>query len=131
MCLSINETETSESFQIKQKYKSNHHLTCNVKCLIYLLSCKVCGIHYVGSTINKFRFCWNSSKENDRKALRGEEHMQAELFEHFATDNNKCFFNDCSITLIDKTDGSDHTIREDYRRKVLKTVTPYKLNRYT
>ena len=38
------------------------------------------------------------------KALRGEEHMQPELFEHFAADNHNCFLNDCSITLIDKTD---------------------------
>ena len=34
----------------------------------------------------------------------------------------------CSITLIDKTDGSDSTRREEYWRKVLKTVAPYGLN---
>ena len=54
--------------------------------------------------------------------------MQPELFEHFAADNHNCFFPDCSITLIDKTDGSDPTRREEYWRKVLKTVAPYGLN---
>ena len=114
VCLNVNETGTFESFQTKQKYKINHHLNCNDKCLIYSLSCKVCGLQYVGFTTDKFRFCWNNYKENDRKALRGEEHMQPELFEHFAADNHGCFLTDCSITLIDKTDGSDHTRREEY-----------------
>ena len=67
VCLNVRETDTFESFQTKQKYKINHHLNCNDKCLIYLLSCKVCGLQYVGSTTNKFRFRWNNYKEDDRK----------------------------------------------------------------
>ena len=128
VCLNINKTDTFESFQTKQKYKINHYLNCNDKCLIYLLSCKVCGLQYVGFTTDKFHLHWNNYKENDRKALRGEEHMQPELFEHFAADSHNCFLTDCSITLIDKTDGSDPTRREEYWRKVLKTVAPYGLN---
>ena len=128
VCLNINETDTFEPFQTKQKYKINHHLNCNYKCLIYLLPCKACGLQYVGSTTDKFRLRWNNYKENDRKALRGEEHMQPELFEHFTADNHNCFLTDCSITLIYKTDGSDPTRREEYWRKVLKTVAPYGLN---
>ena len=54
--------------------------------------------------------------------------MQPELFEHFAAGNHKCFLTDCSITLIDKSDGSDPTRRKEYWRKVLKTVAPYGLN---
>ena len=50
--------------------------------------------------------------------------MQLELFQHFAADNPNCFSTDCSITMIDKTDGSDPTRREKYWRKVLKTVAP-------
>ena len=92
------------------------------------MSCKVCGLQYVGSTTDKFRFRWNNFKENDRKVLRGQEHMQPELFEHFAADNNSCFLTGCSITLINKTDGSDATRREEYWRKVSKTVAPYGLN---
>ena len=58
------------------------------------------------------------------KALRGEEHTPPEVFEHFATDNHNNFSNDCNIELIDKTDGSDPTRREEYWRK----VPPYGLN---
>ena len=54
--------------------------------------------------------------------------MYPELSEHFAVDNHNFFLNDCSITLIDKTDSSDPTRREDYCRKVPKTVPLYGLN---
>ena len=54
--------------------------------------------------------------------------MQLKLFEHFTDDDYNCFLNDCSITLIDKTDDSDPTRREENWRKVLKTVVPYGLN---
>ena len=70
VCLNIIETDTFDSFQTKQKYKINHHLKCNNKCLIYLLPCKVCGLQYVGSTTDKFRVRWKHYKENDRKALK-------------------------------------------------------------
>ena len=116
VCLNVSETDIFESFQTKRQYKINHHLDCNDKCLIYLLSCKICGLQYVGSTTDRFRLRWNNYKDNGRKAQQGEEHMQPEL-------------QDCSITLIDKTNGSDPTRREEYWCVVFKTVTLYGLNR--
>ena len=97
--------------------------------MIYLLSCKICGLQYVGSTTDIFRLRWNNYKDHDRKAQQGEEHMQPELFEHFHSEEHNGFSQDCSITLIDKIDGSDPTRRKEYWRVVLKTVTPYGLNR--
>ena len=38
------------------------------------------------------------------------------------------FWEDFIITLTDKADGVDLTIREEYSRRVLKTVSPYGLN---
>ena len=38
---------------------------------MYLLSCKMCGLQYVGSTTDRFRLSWNNYKDNDRKAQRG------------------------------------------------------------
>ena len=35
---------------------------------------------------------------------------------------------DCTITLIDKTDGADPTRREEYWRWVIKTVSRYGMN---
>ena len=115
-------------FRIRKNSKMKHQLDCNNKCLIYLLSCNVCGLQYVGSTNDKFRLRWNDYKENNRKAKRGEEHMQPFVFEHFSLNDHNGFLEDCSITLIDKRDGSDPTRREEYWRRVLNTVTPYGLN---
>ena len=57
--------------------------------------------------------------------------MQPLVLEHFFSNKHNGFLEDCSITLIDKTDGSDPTRREEYWRRVLKTVTPYGLNTMT
>ena len=38
------------------------------------------------------------------------------------------FLNDVSVTLIDKTDGSDPKKREDYLMKTLKIMAPYGVN---
>ena len=71
MCLIINERDSFESCQTKQKYKINHHLNCNRKLLIHVLSSKVCEMHYVDSNTDKFCFHWNNYKESDRKTFRG------------------------------------------------------------
>ena len=88
VCLNVSETDVFQSFQTKEQYKINHQLNCNDKCLIYLPSCNVCGLHYIGSTTDKFTLRWNNYKENNRKGKR----------------------------------------REEYWRRVLKTVAPYGLN---
>ena len=52
VCLNVAETDTFESFQTKKQYRINHKLNCNDKCLVYLLSCKICDLQYVSSTPN-------------------------------------------------------------------------------
>ena len=47
---------------------------------MYLLSCKIFGLQYVGSTTDRFRIRWNNYEDNDRNSEHGEEHMQPELF---------------------------------------------------
>ena len=62
MCSNVEETETFSSTVTGEAYKINHHLCCNDKCLIYLLTCKVCGKQYTGKTVNKFSLQWNNYK---------------------------------------------------------------------
>ena len=54
--------------------------------------------------------------------------MRADLFEHFASHGHSGFLKDCTMTFTDKTDGADLTRREEYWRRILKTVSPYRLN---
>ena len=89
-------------------------MNCNDKCVIYLLSCKNCGLQYVGSTTNPFLYRWNNYKGNNKKAERGVG-RQADLFEHFASHGHCGFVKDYTITLIEKTDGrQEKNIGEKY-----------------
>ena len=101
-------------YRSEESFKINHHLYCNDKCLIYLLTCKVCNKQYTGKTADRFRLRWNNYKESDRKFLRGEEIKQKSLHEHVLTDSLQSFEEDACIGLIDKTDSSDPHKREYY-----------------
>ena len=59
-CLNVNETDSFASSVTKEEYKINHCFDCNEKCLIYLLTCKVCLKQYVGQTVDEFRLRWNN-----------------------------------------------------------------------
>ena len=112
VCLNVSEKYIFESFRTKRQYKFNHHINYNDKCLVYLVSCTTSELQHVGSTTDRFRLRWNNYKDNDWIGQRGEEHMQPELFEHFHSEEHNEFLQDCSTTLIDKTDDSDYTKRK-------------------
>ena len=48
-CCNIKQTDTFEGFVTKKAYKIIHSFNCDSKYLIYLFSCKVCGIQHVDS----------------------------------------------------------------------------------
>ena len=54
--------------------------------------------------------------------------MQEHLYKHLESKRRTEILDDISITLIDKTDGSDPTKRENYWMQTLKTFAPYGLN---
>ena len=54
--------------------------------------------------------------------------MQEHLYKYFESKRRTEILDDISITLIDKTDGSDPTKRENYWMQTLKTFAPYGLN---
>ena len=104
VCNNIEETDTFTSTGTGETIKINHHLCCNDKYLIYLLTCKVCKKQYTGKTVDRFRLRWNNYKESDSKFSRGEEIKQKSLHEHFLSDSHQSFEEDVSVCLIDKTD---------------------------
>ena len=114
--------------QLQVKLISLTKFNCNDKCLVYLLTSNCCTKQYIGQTVDKFRFRWNSYKSNCRKHQCGETCMQQHLYEHFCSSNHNCFISDVSVTFIDKTDPSDPLKREDYWRSTLKTMAPFELN---
>ena len=102
VCNNIEETDTFTSTSTGESFELNHHFCCIDKCLIYLLTCKVCKKPYTGKTVDRFRLRWNNYKESDRKFLRGEEIKPISWREHFLKDNHQSFEEDASICLIDK-----------------------------
>jgi hypothetical protein len=70
-----------------KQYKVNHNLNCDSKCVVYLLTCKVCKKQYVGQTTDKFRFRLNNYKSCQRKAMSNNAHTQAFFHSHFLGEN--------------------------------------------
>ena len=123
-CNNIKECDTFTSYATKETFKISHHFNCSSKCLTYLFACKVCWKHYVGSTTNKFRYQWNNYKNCQRKAERGEDHMQKYLHDYFLSEDHDGLLNNAEIILIDKTDPSDPERREELWRTKLRTLAP-------
>ena len=48
----LKETKKFSSLVTKNSYHIKHHLSCNQKNCIYLITCKKCKLQYVGSTVN-------------------------------------------------------------------------------
>ena len=128
VCINVKTTNEFSSSVTGEKFKINHKLNCNDKCLVYLLTCNKCHKQYVGQTTDAFRLRWNNYKSNSRKFDRGENCMQEHLYRHFQSDQHEGFLQDILVTLIDKTDGSEPTKRENYWMRTLRTLAPSGLN---
>ena len=64
-CQVCEHLKIGDSFTSKRAGKSysiNFDLNCNSTHVVYLLSCKVCGVQYVGSTTTKFRLVFLEAK---------------------------------------------------------------------
>ena len=74
-------------------YEINHKFNCDKNCLAYFLTCKHCGIQYVGQAVADFRYRWNDYKDNCRlvyscrKHSRNEDCMQKHLCNHYVSCN--------------------------------------------
>ena len=102
-------------------------LNCNSSNVVYLLSCKACGIQYVGSCVTKFRLRFNNYKScNDRHFHKMV--PQQSLHSHFDLPGHSAF-SDFQFTLIDQ--GENETCvrkRERFWQYKLNTFLPHGLN---
>ena len=114
-CLNVKNADVFQSFVIKESYKI-YHIWLNwvnlSKCIIYLLSCKACGLQYVGSTVERFSFRWNNYRNCQGEAAQGGTPPQSFFHQDFRSEGHYGLMNDCEITLIDKTDSPEPTRQE-------------------
>ena len=128
ICKSVVETETFTSFSTGETFHINFKLNCSSKCIIYLLTCKVCGKQLVGECTTPWRDRWSTYKADMRKSQRGENHMQKEIHAHFRLPGHTSIEKDVAITFIDKTDSVFPKKREKFWISKLDTMMDKGLN---
>ena len=112
-----------------KSYTINFHLNCNSFNVIYLLTCKVCNMQYVGSTTTKFRLRYNQYKSQINLYGEGRRDMKQKKFvEHFYSENHHGTYKDISVQLIDHCDPNDQERREDFWIYHFDTMFPKGLN---
>ena len=63
VCNYVTPNRSFTSYTTKRSYNINHQLDCNSNNVVYLIiTCKLCGLQYVGSTSTKFRLRFNNHK---------------------------------------------------------------------
>ena len=76
-CPNLKETCEFTSYKTGKTYKINFDLSCASQSVIYLISCKVCGIQYVGETTRKMRDRWTGYRQNFEEASKGRHYNPA------------------------------------------------------
>ena len=113
----------------KKEYKINFNFNCNSENVIYLLTCKVCNIQYVGTTITRFRDRFNQYKSNINLYSQGRRGlMQERVISHFFEQNHNHTYHDIEVQIIDYCDPNDKERREEFWIFTLQTLQPNGLN---
>lgn len=129
VCDNVQNRDSFISTRTQEEFLINHALNCNSTNVIYLLTCKICSIQYVGQTLPKFRSRWNNYKADAKRCrLKTGKVMQRLLHEHFLQEDHNGFLKDCQVTLIDKTDHTCPKQRENFWIRLLDTMHPHGLN---
>ena len=112
-------------------FRINYNLNCNSENVVYLITCKVCGIQYVGSTTTTFRFRFNNHKSRIHAPLKlssGNKSNDDFLYQHFHSSGHLGLTH-LSIQLIDRAKGERELRKKEgqwmYR---LETLRPQGLN---
>lgn len=99
---------------------------CNSKNIVYCLTCKICGIQYIGESSCKLKNRIN----NHRSAYKSGKNTL--LYEHYRNHGLQTFQNVFHLHILDdSTENSNNKIRTDkelYWIKLLKTAFPFGLN---
>ena len=129
-CFNIQETDTFQIFLSKEIYKNNHYFHFESKFVIDLISCKVCDLQYVGSTVDSFRgtiiYVEGGTIKNVHKGS-GQKMIfppSKKLDQHLLSEKHHGLLEYCEIRLIDKTDPSDPTRSKNWMQK-LKALAPF------
>ena len=102
ICNLLHQGDVFCSTNTGKEFKINFPFDCNSKNVVYLITCKVCRMQYVGSTTTKFRSRLNQCKSNFKLYGEGRRGFnQDKLLQHvFAMDHNGSYC-DLMVQIID------------------------------
>ena len=107
----------------------NFHFDCNIICVVYLLTCRVCKKQYTGSTITRFGERFNQCKSNLKLYAEGRrDFKQKKLLERFYSYNHHGTHNDMIVQIIDFCGPNAQERRENFWMHKLRTLHPDGLN---
>ena len=127
--LDSNNSFTSSISGKTYKVLGTQAMSCNTTSVVYLITCKRCGIQYVGETGQELRRRMNNHR-NRIKSLQPQP-----LYKHFNSDGHS--LDDLTIQPIEEvvlepgenmSIHSKRLVREDFWMRELKTIQPYGLN---
>ena len=121
-CKNIVQTVEFTSNATNTTFKINFGLDCNSMAVIYLITCKICGIQYVGECTTKWRTRWANYIQHSKHARKGQKHNQTEFHKHFLRDDHNGLVSDVEVTLIDKTNSVSPKIGERFWINKLDTL---------
>ena len=84
----------------------NFRFDCNSSDVIYLISCTVCGLQYMGTTVNRFRERFNHYSQGVRGV------MQEKMISQFCDFEGNGSFDGMYIQITDHCDPNDKERRE-------------------
>ena len=138
----MNETKTVTSYHTNQIFRIKSKITCDTKCVIYLVDCDIHKVSYVGYTTGNMK----SRFSNDKSHIKAKK-CTCEKVTHLINENHDLDFSNfkkydeslskcVSVTLIEKVKGineNDDILakeakcekREMYWQRQLKTLTVY------
>ena len=128
VCQFLPKTETFKDKNGKEFKINTGPLNCDSKNVVYLITCKTCGMQYVGSASTPFRLRFNNYKCCYRKHSSGVSVPQSTFHAHFNPENHKGM-QDWEFNLIDQaTDLASVRRREAFWQHTLGTFSRNGLN---
>ena len=127
MCPFVKKTSSFADNKNKTYDIRGVHLNCSSTNVVYLLTCKTCGIQYVGSCTTQFRARFANYKSCNKRH-KTDIVSQQHLHNHFDLPGHSGF-SDFEFTLIDQGRSFEDTReRERFWQYKLKTLLPNGLN---
>ena len=126
-CKCCKEIETCNTFKSKntgRKYDIKATLTCKSKNLVYLISCKRCGLQYIGETENALHIRMNGHRSDIRTKK-----LDKPVAAHFCQSDHSA--EDLEVRGIEKIHENNtdrRKRRESYWMFTLKTLAPQGMN---